>query len=244
MNKLSEIKLKKSLGDAVSVIHYKSVDSTNTQVRRLVGEGAATPLLVVANEQTAGRGRQGKSFYSPADTGIYMSLALDKRAVPCDTVTLTAAAGVAVCRAIESLTDIKPEIKWVNDVLVDGKKVSGILCEAADNYYIVGIGVNISTELFPADIENAGSLDVKISKAALVERICRELFEAIKENSGYMDYYRAHSAVLGKRICFIQNGVKHLATAEAIDDLGGLEVICESGERLTLRSGEITLRTV
>ena len=111
-------------------IYYATVDSTNTEAKRLLNAGYRGNFLVVADEQTAGRGRQGKQFYSPRSTGIYMTVVVHHGRRLQDAVSVTTAAGVAVCRAIEELTDKLPQIKWVNDVYIDDKKICGILTEA------------------------------------------------------------------------------------------------------------------
>ena len=113
------------------IFRYDTVDSTNTEAKRLLNAGDRGNFLVVADEQTAGRGRQGKQFYSPRGTGIYMTMVVHHGRRLQDAVSVTTAAGVAVCRAIEELTDKHPQIKWVNDVYIDDKKICGILTEAA-----------------------------------------------------------------------------------------------------------------
>ena len=234
----------------IDVIHYPSIDSTNNCCKRLLAQGKQGRFLVVADQQTAGRGRQGKSFYSPALTGIYFSLVLRPQTSLKNAVTATTAAAVATCKAIEKLTDKKPKIKWVNDVFVDGKKVCGILTEAITDFeagivdsVIVGIGINLSTVDFPADVENAGCLDASINKNALVAEIVKNLDDiAGGDYKGFIDYYRSHSLVIGQKIKFIQNGRVTPATALAIDETGGLEIELENGERTVLRSGEISIR--
>ena len=182
--KLNTEKLKAGFKYDCELFYYPTIDSTNTQAKRLLKEGEKPPFLVVASEQTAGRGRQGKSFYSPKNTGIYLSLVISEKADE-DMVSVTTAASVAVCRAVEKLTDEKPEIKWVNDVYVNGKKVCGILCESVldgqdSASVIIGIGVNITTSHFPSEIENAGSLCLDVEKEALVAEITNELFKVCK----------------------------------------------------------------
>ncbi len=248
-DKNSAGEIKKRLSFDAEVVYYPSVDSTNTQAKRLAGEGKAQPFLVAAGEQTAGRGRQGKSFYSPAGTGIYMSLALCPKAQLKDTVCATTAAAVAVCRAIEKLTDIKPQIKWVNDIYVGGKKVCGILTEAvcdsktnAVTSLIIGIGLNIKTKEFPKEIKNAASLNAAVKRADLIAETANELIKLFgKEYSEFIDYYRSRSLVTGKKISFVKNGEATSAIALGIDNYGGLAVKTDSGETLTLRSGEISV---
>lgn len=232
------------------VLYYPTIDSTNTQAKRLVNEGNNETLLLVADEQTAGRGRQGKTFYSPPMTGIYMTLVLHPNQTLQNAVTVTTAAGVAVCRAIEALTEQQPQIKWVNDVYLNGKKVCGILSEAVVDFetgiaqsMIVGIGTNIKTIAFPQEVENAASLNADVKRADLIAAITNALMEIVDgSDPDFMAYYRSHSMLLGQKINFIQNAKVTPATAIAIDESGGLVVRLEDGSQTTLRSGEISIR--
>ena len=110
---------------------YKTISSTNTVLKARAAEGAGEGLALIAGEQTAGRGRMGRSFYSPADSGLYMSLLLRPRIAAREATGLTACAAVAVAETIEALSGRAAQIKWVNDVLLDGRKVCGILSEAS-----------------------------------------------------------------------------------------------------------------
>ena len=247
---LNAQEIKKSLSFDCRVEYYKTLDSTNNVAKRIIAEGEDDVLLVVGEEQTAGRGRQGKSFYSPGGTGIYMSLVVHPMIELQNAVTATTAAAVAVCRAIESLTDKKPMIKWVNDVYLNGKKICGILTEAVTDFetqtvssIIIGIGINLTTKDFPRDVQNASCLNADVKRAELIGAVANELNRIV--NSGYgefLEYYRAHSLVVGEDIVFIKNGVSTSARAVGIDDFGGLEVELADGTHYTLRSGEITVR--
>ena len=227
-----------------------TIDSTNTEAKRLLNAGYRGNFLVVADEQTAGRGRQGKQFYSPRGTGIYMTVVVHHGRRLQDAVSVTTAAGVAVCRAIEELTDKHPQIKWVNDVYIDDKKICGILTEAVVGMesglaeaMIIGIGANMQTEEFPPEVENAASLDADVSRADMIAAIADHLWEILDDGyESYIDYYRSHSMLLGKAITFIRDGVTTPATAIGIDEIGGLVVRLEDDSVITLRSGEITVR--
>lgn len=249
---ISARKIKSNLKEEIDVIYYPSLDSTNNCCKRMLADGKQGMFLVTADRQTAGRGRQGKSFYSPALTGVYFSLVIRPHSSLQNAVTATTAAAVAVCRAIERLTDRRPKIKWVNDVYLDGKKICGILTEAITNFeegtvesVIIGIGINIKTDDFPDDVENAGCLGTGISRSRLIAEVTNELLNiAVGDYESFIDYYRSHSLVIGERIKFIQNGRVTPATAIAIDETGGLEVVLDSGERTVLRSGEISIRKI
>lgn len=244
--------IKSRLSYDMDVLYYPVIDSTNNCCKRLLADGKEGVFLVAADEQSAGRGRQGKSFYSPALTGIYFSLAVRPRSSLQNAVTATTAAAVAVCRAIENLTDKRPKIKWVNDVYLDGKKICGILTEAITNFeegvvdsVIIGIGINIKTIDFPDSAGQAGSLNANVSRSALIAEITNRLMETVGgDYNTFIDYYRSHSMVIGEKIKFIQNGKVTLATALEIDERGGLTVMLENGEKTVLRSGEISIRKI
>ncbi|WP_178669206.1 biotin--[acetyl-CoA-carboxylase] ligase [uncultured Eubacterium sp.] len=249
---LNAQEIKKALSFDCRVEYYKTLDSTNNVAKRIIAEGEDDVLLVVGEEQTAGRGRQGKSFYSPQGTGIYMSLVVHPMIELQSAVTATTAAAVAVCRAIESLTDKKPMIKWVNDVYLDGKKICGILTEAVTDFetqtvssVIIGVGINLTTKDFPCDVQNASCLNADVKRAELIGAVANELNRIVCSGYGeFMEYYRSHSLVVGEDIVFIKGGVSTQARALGIDDFGGLEVELADGTHYTLRSGEITVRKI
>lgn len=228
----------------------ETVDSTNTEAKRRLVSDVQKPMLLAAEAQTGGRGRQGRSFYSPAGTGIYMTLAVHPNAALTDAVSVTTRASVAVCRAIRTLTDAEPQIKWVNDLYLGEKKLCGILVEAISDFetgitksLIIGVGVNVSTTDFP-DLPQACSLQQKLDRNALIIAIAKELLKETADlrDKSYLADYRKWSMVIGREIVFIQNGVQKAAKAIEIDENGGLIVETIDGSCETLQSGEITLR--
>ena len=227
-----------------------SVDSTNTEARRLAEKKESTPILILAEHQSAGRGRMGRSFYSPKQTGLYMTALFLASASPADNLLLTTAAAVSTARAIEKCAGIKVDIKWVNDLYLDGKKVCGILCESFEvggvRYVSVGIGINLSTVDFPDELSSvASSLCVKEEiKTELAAEIFSSLwhFYCKGERDGMIEYYRAHSMVIGRKIVFYEGEDVCRATAVDVDEYGRLAVRLDSGEIKILSSGEITLR--
>ncbi len=226
---------------------FDIIDSTNLEAKRRALAGFDSPMLLVAEEQTAGKGRMGRQFYSPKSTGLYMSYLYQPTTAFSDSVTVTAAAAVAVTRAINKLTDLKPLIKWVNDIYIDGKKVCGILTEAvtgSKTAIIVGIGINIMTEHFPDEIAStADSLKRKIDRNRLAAEIVKQLQILIAElpDRTFIEEYRQKSCVLGREITFIKNGIAQNGTACDIDRDGGLIVKTIDGT-VTLNTGEISLR--
>ena len=228
-----------------------TVDSTNSAAKRLAAGGAPHRTLVLAEKQTAGRGRRGRSFYSPAETGLYMSVLLRPNSTLQDALPVTAAAAVAVCRAAEALTGRRPGIKWVNDLFLDGRKISGILTEAISDFesgmaeaVIVGIGVNLRTTDFPDELAGiAGSLHPgQVTRNELAARIAAELFRLAEDLSSpaLMEEYRARSLILGKEITFRQGDALRRGRAAAIDNEGRLLVETDSG-RIALKAGEVSV---
>ena len=232
----------------LEVLVYESCDSTNSLCRKLIDEkSACLPFLVVSDFQTQGRGRCGKSFYSPKSSGIYMSIATR---YDNNTDNYTICAANAVCKAINVVCDIKAQIKWVNDIFVDGKKVCGILCETVlsnehEKYVICGIGINYYTDYFPEEIKIiAGSLyksQPEISRAALISEIVNGYFNNLcKPNDEIIEYYKNNSMVIGKQIEFNKNGVAYRGKATDIMTNGNLVVRTKQGD-VVLSSGEISL---
>lgn len=231
------------------IVVKEITESTNVDAAR-IAKDAKHGTVVIANAQTAGRGRLGKSFFAPKG-GIYMSVILKLGLAFSDAVLVTTAASVAVCKAIEAVSDIRPQIKWVNDILLDGKKICGISCEAVSSgemidSVILGIGVNFSAQNFPEELrDTAGVLFEKptVSRNQLIAEILKNILSETKDLSSkkFIDDYRRRSAVLGKPIRYLENNVWSDAEAIGIDENGGLQIV-ENEKRKTLVSGEITLR--
>lgn len=222
----------------------QSVDSTNTFAKKLALDGAASGSVVVANLQTAGRGRLGRSFYSPKDTGVYMSVILKNNLQLLSAGQLTTGAAVITCLAIEQVLDVYPSIKWVNDIFVDNKKVGGILTEGSTSletgqldYAVIGIGLNFTTTDFPDEIKEIAqglkkSFDGK-SRNMLIAQIMNNL--TLLGNEDLIDEYKKRCILIGKNI----ESTDIVGTATDIDKNGGLVVQTESGERKTLVAGEV-----
>ena len=238
-----------ALGVRVSLLDV--VDSTNEEARRQAVAALKAPALIIAGAQTNGRGRMGRHFHSPDESGLYMSYLVPAMQSVEDTVRLTTAAAVAVSLAIEEIYGIRAEIKWVNDILVNSKKVCGILCESfraesGERFAVIGIGINVSTSVFPEEFsERAASLsdnsDKKYSLAAAVLKRLNAFYENPRDTE-IIKIYKERSAVLGRRVRLISGDEETLATATDIEDDGTLCVTLDSGETRKIHSGEITLR--
>ncbi len=231
------------------IIIKEITKSTNQDAAEIV-KTAPHGTVILADAQTAGRGRLGRDFFAPKG-GIYMSTILKLGLAFSDAVLITTAASVAVCKAIESTSDVQPKIKWVNDLLIDGKKVCGISCEAVFSNgtvdaVILGIGINFSAQEFPEELQGtAGVLfaEPPVTRNKLIAEILKNLLAETANLSSrqFLAEYRSRSAILGKPIRYQEAGVWHDAEAEGIDENGGL-LILENGISKTLVSGEITLR--
>ena len=235
--------------DGIFAEVFDEIDSTNTQAKRMVQEGFSGDALLVAHTQTAGRGRMGRSFYSPNSTGAYFSILHTLDAPLCDAVAITSAAAVAVMRAIRRLSSLQTEIKWVNDLYYNGKKVCGILTEAASTgegtHVIVGIGINLETADFPEELTAiAGSLGTQIDANELIAQIYCEIAHYLKNpgNREWLADYRAHSCVLGRRVAWTAGESTRIGIAESIDGDGALMIRTAENELVRLHTGEISLR--
>lgn len=236
------------------VLIHKSTSSTNEDAKALAVCGAVHGSMVLAEEQTAGRGRLGRTFYSPKSAGLYLSIVLRPELSLTDAVLMTTAAAVSVSRAIEEVAGCFPQIKWVNDVFVNDKKVCGILTETVSGFesgtvecVVVGIGINVVDVGIPDDLRDiVGALCVgtpafsRNHLAAVVVNHLLELGDTLADRS-FLNEYRRRSMILGKLIRFLENNVWHDAVALSLDNSGGLVVKTDDGVR-TLSSGEVSIQ--
>ena len=237
-------------GEGVALFVHEEIDSTNTEAKRLSAQGYTGRAIIAAERQSAGRGRMGRSFYSPERTGAYFSILYTPNGALGDAVRITSAASVAVMRAIRALTGKQTLIKWVNDLYLDSKKVCGILTEAvtstAGTQIIVGIGINLSTSLFPQELEGvAGSLNSPdVTVCALIAEIFRELLPYLDdpEDRSWLADYRVFSCVLGREIIWTRGEERFCGIARDVDADGALLVTRSDGAEERLHTGEISIR--
>ncbi len=239
---------------------YDTIDSTNLKARQLASEGASHGTVVMAKQQTSGRGRLGRSFFSPRE-GIYLSIVIKPDFDVRKSVLVTSAAATAVALAIEKICGLDAKIKWVNDIYIGSKKVCGIITEGMTNFetgqiehLILGIGINTTVKDFPADLlETAGAVEGNYSKSALAAEIITLVLEYIKDLdcASFMSIYKERSLVIGKTITVYRGRYKIRPEDEIpgvparvldIDDDGGLVVLYADGRQEKLVSGEITIR--
>lgn len=243
------------------VLCLRETDSTNDELKRRAMAGAPTGLAVTADTQTGGKGRRGRSFQSLAGKGLYLSVLLRPR-VPLEQVSqLTAWTAVAVCRAVEEVSGVVPDIKWPNDVLVGGKKLCGILTElgveaetGSLSYVVVGMGTNLSqteADFGPELASIATSLAIlgrRVTRRELAAALLKELdamnaaFPQGRES--YLEEYRRRCVTLGKEVKLVEPAGETHALALDVDGDFALRVRLDSGEERTVSSGEVSVRGV
>lgn len=247
------------LKSKVSVTVAQSVTSTNRVVKEKASRGEKEGYLLASAHQTEGRGRLGRSFFSPSDTGIYMSLLLKPAINPQDATLITTAAAVSVCEALEKLGVRDTGIKWVNDIFLNGRKICGILTEAGFDiennlldYVVLGVGLNVYAPDggFPDDIKDiAGAVfeqreeDVRNKLTAFFLNSFYGYYENLESRS-HVEEYARRCFVVGKDINVIKGDTVTRARALSVDENCGLVVELSDGSRQTVSSGEISIRTI
>lgn len=243
-----------------SIYFYEETDTTNNRARELALEGAPEGTLVVAEKQTAGRGRRGKVWESPLGTGIWMSLVLRPQIMPAEASVLTLLCGLATAEAIEAETGLSAGIKWPNDILINGKKAVGILtemdCEMSQVHFVIpGIGINVNTASFPPEIaEIATSLYLECGKTISRRRLVHKVLERLEEHyetflrtgsfTAMLEDYRKHCITLGKEVHVLG---REPFFAEALDITPEGELLvrrADNGKEEVVFSGEVSIRGV
>lgn len=250
--------IEEKTGGIITCEIYDELDSTNNRMKEYIYSGRRDMDLIVADSQTMGRGRLGRTFDSPSGHGIYMSILIRRDVGSENVLLITSAAAVAVVRAIRKLTGADAMIKWVNDIYIDNRKVCGILAEAVScggngMDVVLGIGINVtsSNDMFSEDVRDiAGSLygsdkcgTDKVSRNEIIAGVANELNGILGniEKREFIGDYRRYSLVIGKEIKFLKGDSWTTGKAVDIDDDGGLIVDTCDG-RILLNTGEITLR--
>lgn len=246
-------------GSVFDVCVVEETASTNTLVREKAELGAKEGLVIIGKKQTGGRGRMGRKFCSPKDSGLYMSLLLRPSFSPSETLYITAAAAVSVCRALEKFTDKKMGIKWVNDIYFGGKKLCGILTEASFsaggdnlNYAVLGIGINIYAPKggFDPEIANIAGAVFKEDEALenlknkIAASILSEFWNIYTETDrrATICEYKERSILYGEKVDVIRANDVKSATVLSIDDDLKLKVIYDDGQIDRLYSGEVSIK--
>ena len=262
---LSEREIRSSLGRTLRVGRdlrcFEEIGSTNTYAKQIALEGAEDGVVVTANSQTAGRGRMDRSFQSPPDKGIYLSVLLRPDLPPERLLPITAMTGVAVCAAVERTCGVRPGLKWPNDPVLGGRKLCGILTEVSLEgesgrlqYLVVGVGINVSQteEDFSPEVarmatslvqELGGPVSRPRLAAALIEEMDRAYDALLRGDlSEWLDACRRDCVNLGRKVQILSPQGRETVTAVGIDDQFGLIVRDDHGSERTVRSGEVSVR--
>jgi len=245
--------------DPCRVLYLPSTDSTNEECKRQAAQGAESGLVVIAGEQTGGKGRRGRSFQSLAGKGLYLSILWRPKAASEQLFQLTAQAAVAVCQTVESLTALSPAIKWPNDVLLEGKKLCGILTElewnasGAPDCIVLGIGINVrqTPEDFGPDLSPiATSLAQHLPQPprreevaeVLVARLDRLWASFPQAREEYLAQYRRRCATIGQPVRLLRPGGSQEALALDVNRDFSLQVRLPDGREEAISSGEVSVR--
>lgn len=250
-----------------NVLYYDTLDSTNNKAKELARRGSVDGTLVVARSQTAGKGRLGRSFTSVSQDGLYFSLMLRPDVSPEHLSGITLVAALAVSKAIDDVANVNTSIKWPNDIYLNNKKLVGILTEAGPNYVVIGIGVNVNTKSFAADIaDTATSLFLETRKAINKEELLKSILKQLSDlyenfinhnNLSFMvQDYNERLGSLGKEVFIIPQqrsldckNPSKLDTSDltpilclGMDELGNLKCQDQENELHYVNSGEVSLR--
>ena len=238
---------------------FDTIGSTNDEAKRMALAGAPHGTVLVAGYQTNGHGRLGRSFHSPENVGVYMTILLRPDCQPQDLMHLTCATAVAMCDAVEATAGFRPGIKWTNDLVYGKKKLGGILTgmglsqNGKVDYAIIGIGINCcqKPEDFPQDIRDmAASLSMIAQKpidrakvaAAMMEALWQMDSSLLSGKDTMLQRYRKNCITLGQQVVLVRGEEKRYGTALDIDGEGGLIVRYDNGETATVNSGEVSVR--
>lgn len=237
---------------------FDTIDSTNTEAKRLAALGAPHGTVLIADHQSGGRGRMGRSFHSPGGTGLYLSVLL-RPSCPAEALMhLTCATAVAACNAVERVAGLRPGIKWTNDLVAGSKKLGGILTELSldkdgnVSYAVIGIGINCTQTSgdFPEEIAGIAtslalctgrSVDRAALAAALVESLAH-MSEQLHDRTALLDRYRDDCITLGQEISLVRGEEIRHGRALDIDDQGALLVQFPDGHTEAVNSGEVSVR--
>ena len=240
-------------------LFFPELDSTNDRLKALARQGAPQGTVLLADRQTSGHGRLGRSFHSPAGTGIYMSILLRPQCPPQALMHLTCAAAVAMCDAVETSAGFRPGIKWTNDLVFGQRKLGGILTElglsprGTVEYAIIGIGINCCQQPsdFPEDIQNiAASLSMVCGKpidrsqvaAAMMEALHRMHISLLTDKDGILCRYRSDCITLGQDISLVRGEEVRHGKAIDVDENGALVMLFPDGTVEAVNSGEVSVR--
>ncbi|KYK20184.1 hypothetical protein AYK24_04095 [Thermoplasmatales archaeon SG8-52-4] len=233
------------------IIHFDTIDSTNIYAKKLIKSGIHEGVIILSDIQTSGRGRKNRIWSSPKG-GLWFSIVLYPNISPNKAMLLTMASSIAVFQGIKKITGIEAEIKWPNDLLINGRKICGILTEIDSekqkiNYCIIGIGINVNNELEKELQINATNLKKELNKEISIHELFRAIIENFDENynkllSGDYDFIRGpwlkHSNIIGRKIQVIDD--KNITTGKVIQvDSDGYIILNTINGNIKIISGDI-----
>lgn len=243
---------------AAQIHWYDTIDSTNTEAKRLAAKGAPHGTVCIADHQTIGRGRMGRTFHSPGGSGLYLSVLLRPGCYAGELMHLTCATAVAACDAVDHVTKLRPGIKWTNDLVVERKKLGGILTELSlskdgkVDHAIIGIGINCTQSAadFPKEIADiATSLSLctgqTINRAAVAVALIEALFEMaaqLHDRTALLERYRKNCITLSREISLVRGEEIRHGKALDVNEEGALVVQFSDGHTEAVNSGEVSIR--
>ena len=241
-----------------NIHYYTQLDSTNNEAKRMAAMGAPHGTAIVAGSQTGGRGRMGRSFHSPADSGIYLSVIIRPQCAAEKIMHLTCATAVAAAEALEAVIGQPVDIKWTNDLVIERKKLGGILTELSLNpqgtvdYAVIGIGVNCHQDRqdFPPEIADiATSVFLSCGQHFPTESMVAAILSALEQMCGQLESpseilacYRKKCITLGQEISLLRANEVHHGRALDVDEQGALTVQFHDGHTEKVQSGEVSVR--
>ena len=253
-NELNINTINDNLDNSHSVEILDSVDSTNDYLKSIINK-VDCGHIVISNEQTKGKGRINRRFFSQKDTGIYMSMLIHPNCSIQNSLKITILASVAVFSAIESICNCKIKLKWVNDLILNNLKLGGILCESQVDLstnlvsdMIVGIGINVKKMIFPSSISNIATsleneINIVVSRNKLISSIIN-YFDLYYNNDNLIwDIYKENSSILKKEISVFNNNEVYIAKAIDINKDGCL-IILRDNKTIILNTGEVSIRNL
>ena len=238
---------------------FSELDSTHDRLKVMARQGAPHGTVLLADRQTGGHGRMGRTFLSPEGMGVYLSILLRPNCAPADLMHLTCATGVAMCEAVEQAARFRPGIKWTNDLVYGKRKLGGILTELGLNpkggvdYAIIGIGINCcqtETDFAPEIRDIAGSLSMAAGReidrnqvaAAMMDALCQMSGNLLSEKAWLLDQYRKDCITVGQDISLLRGEEVRHGHAVDVDDNGALGVAFPDGSMEAVNSGEVSIR--
>lgn len=249
---------KRQLKEMIRILQYDVIDSTNAAAKKMAKEGAPNGTLIIADRQTAGRGRRGRQWSSPPGTGIWMSLILRPKIAAGNASMLTLVMALSTAKACEEVTGLPVSIKWPNDIIVNRKKVCGILTEMSTDskgihYVVIGVGVNVNTEAFPEDIGSVATslkaeLGKPINRELLKDRILEYFFEDYEiflDKEDLTELHKDYESRLinkNKEVKIIGTDIEYEGKALGINSKGELLIEDRTGHTQVVYAGEVSVR--